>query len=340
MRRLDLSIHGIGVRVSSDEGEALEPLGRDFRHFEEAGQGISPDIVLTLRREPPPPSRLPRLFLPWRSARISRIGTGDGSLRRIDYPGGARLDYDLGRERGTLWTADPDLSHELAYLTVLSRVGRRLDLEGRHRVHALGFTYRAGAGLVLLASGGGKSRLALELLGRPGFGILSDDAPLLDRDGRVAPFPLRLGLRGDDWRGIPERHLSWFRRRRFGPKRLVDLEYFSDRVAAPAPLAWLLVGRPAWEGGAPGIGPCSRPRAAAALAANLVLGLGTAQVLELMLPSSPFGAGSARLAEIAWRRARSAAAAVGRARRAVFSLGGDPARAAGVLRDYLDRNPP
>ena len=282
MKRLTFSIFGASVEVSSENGAALEPLERDFGHFLAAV--ASPAIRLEIVRAAPPRIPAPRVFWPWRSMKIS----GAGSRRRVDYSGGARLEYDLDAERGTLWAEDPDLSHELSYLAVLSRTGWALDLRGLHRVHALGFTYRGGAGLLLLPSGGGKSRLGLELLRVPGFGFLSDDAPLIRERGlEVSPFPLRLSLRGEDWRGIPENRLSWFHRRRFGPKRLVDLEYFSAKVAGPAPLRWILVGRSARFGERPGLRECSRARASAALAVNLTLGLGTAQVLELMLPRRP-----------------------------------------------------
>ncbi len=332
MNLLRLSISGVGVEVAAEDGPALEPLARDFRHF--VSEVSNPEIRLDIRRGAPPRSADPKVWLPWRSMKIS----GAGPRRRVDYPGGARLEYDLDRERGTLWAENSDLAHELSYLAVLSRAGWKLDRRGLHRVHALGFTYRGGAGLILLPSGGGKSRLGLELLSRPGFGFLSDDAPLIREEGlEVSPFPLRLSLRGEDWRGIPENRLSWFHRRRFGPKRLVDLEYFSSKVAGPAPLRWIFAGRPARAGELPSLRECSPARAASALAVNLTLGLGTPQVLELMLPGRALR-GVRELTQVAWSRSRCAAAAAARARRAVFTLGGDPARAADALEQYLLRS--
>ena len=50
----------------------------------------------------------------------------------------------------------------------------------------------------MLPSGGGKSTLALRALQEPGIGLISEDSPLLDRRGRLHPFPLRIGVNETD----------------------------------------------------------------------------------------------------------------------------------------------
>ena len=97
-----------------------------------------------------------------------------------------------------------------------------------------------------------------------------------------------------------------FVRRRFGAKQVVDLEFFRARVRASAPLEWLLIGERI-AGSSPSVRACSPARAAAALAANLVAGIGTPQVLELMAPASPYFAGGVSLASVAVKRAACAA---------------------------------
>jgi hypothetical protein len=248
----------------------------------------------------------------------------------VDYEGRALLEYDLAAEQGDLWCEDEPLAHELAYLAVLSRVGDLLDRQGLHRVHGLGFSFQGRGGLLLLPMNGGKSRLAIELLGRPEFKLLSDDIPLLDRKGRdLLAFPLRLGLRGNDWAGVPERYVRPFPRRRFGIKHLVDVDYFRDRIAASAPLDWVIVG--GRTAASPILEPCSKAAAVRTLLSQMVLGVGLPQVLELMLPLPPFAPGFLRLAGVAASRLRTCLAAVRRARCFRMDLGADPRANADAL---------
>lgn len=339
-KELVLDFHGVAAVLRSEDGALLSDLERDFAWF--AGEGRRPGapagtvIELELRVSAEAATARPSgVHWRWRSARVYPRGAS----RTVDYEGRARLDYDSSTERGVLAGADRSLLHELAYLAVLSRVGAALDRRGLHRVHALGFTYRGRGGLLLLPSGGGKSRLSLELLGRADFGLLSDEIPVLAGGGReLAAFPLRLGLRGEDGREIPERFVRPFQRRRFGPKRLVDVEYFRDSIRPAAPLTWVLVGGRS-RADVPSVVPCSRSRAAAALAASLVLGLGTPQVLELLVPSAPYLRGALGLAAVAASRARSAARAAGRARCLRFLLGGGPRASADALESFLASEP-
>lgn len=329
-----LDFHGVRVEIRSDQDRVHSELAGDFAYFKVPEGGKPPHIRLELRAEPPG-ERLPRwTHWRWRSARIQ-----DGRrLRRVDYEGRALLEYDFAREQGVLFCPEGALLHELAYLAVLSRVGERLDRAGLHRAHALGFSYQGRGGLLLLVSGGGKSRLGLELLDSAGFRLLADDIPLVAGGGReLKAFPLPLGLRGEDWRGIPERNLRTFERRRFGPKRVVELDYLRAKLADAAPLKWIVVGRPCPAGGRePSLRPCARARAAWGLLAPMVLGVGTPQVLELMLPRPPWITGGARLAGVALSRARAALAAAARARCATLRMGRDPAANAAALRAFLD----
>ena len=328
MLRLDL--HGVRVGIVCEDDQLLEEYRRDFAYFASSSEN-KPDIRLEVRIAPPAPAPI-RTTLTWRSARI----WDSGGSRRVDYEGRASLEYDFAREEVLLRGEDRDLLHELGYLAVLSRAGERLDLRGLHRVHALGFTYHGRGGLLVLPMNGGKSRLGLELLGRSGFGLLSDDIPLLDSNTlEAAPFPLSLSLRGEDWRGVPERHLRVFTRRRYGVKRLVDVDYFRDRVGAAAPLSWILLGER--DGRlTPQFSSCSKFRAAAGLFLPMVLGIGTPQILELMLPAPPFIGGAARLARIAVSRAACAARAAARARCGRFLLGADPKANADALQTFLE----
>jgi hypothetical protein len=127
--------------------------------------------------------------------------------------------------------------------------------------------------------------MALELLQQPGFRLLGEDTPLVDRRGRVLPFPLRLGVRPESHTGVPARHLRTVRRMEFDPKTLIDISYFEDRLGeygrAVEP-GLILVGERNL-GEETEIVPLSRAGALAALVKYSVVGLGVYQGLEFLL---------------------------------------------------------
>ena len=210
----------------------------------------------------------------------------DSRTSYIDYFGLGFVVYDREAESCDVYAEDPHLLREIVYLFVLSTVGRHLDSTGLHRLHALGVSYRKHAILLLLPSGGGKSTMALALLERPGFALLGEDTPLIDRRGRVLPFQLPLGVRLGGRTDIPAQHLRTVRRMEFEPKTLVDLAYFGDRITAePALPGILLVGRRNL-GEVSSITPISRLRMIQPMIKNLVVGLGVYQGLEFLLERS------------------------------------------------------
>jgi hypothetical protein len=66
--------------------------------------------------------------------------------------------YDRLEDRLTVVGEEQHRVHEVAYLLLLSRIGRHLDSVGLMRIHALGLSGRQGAVLVLLPSGGARQR--------------------------------------------------------------------------------------------------------------------------------------------------------------------------------------
>ncbi len=181
-----------------------------------------------------------------------------------------------------MYATDRDLIHEIVYLYFLSTVGQYLDRRGLHRIHALGLSHQGKGVLLLLPSGGGKSTMALKLLDQPDFLLLGEDTPLIDRRGRVLPFPLRLGVRPGHQTGLPPEQLRTVRRMELDPQTLIDIEHFRDRVGQAVEPSLLLVGErnlgPVSE-----IAPLARRRAFKALLKYLVVGLGVYQGLEFIL---------------------------------------------------------
>jgi len=320
--------HGVRIRLESAQAQVLEALRRDFSWFSVADDR-PPEISWTFCvREPAAgPAR------GWR-ARDFRAWD-EGRTRRVLYDGGARAGFDFASGRGEAECADPLRLHEIVHLAVLAGAGERLDARGLHRVHALGFVRSGAAGLLLLPSGGGKSELGLRLLGEPGFSLLSDDTPLLGADLVARPFPLRLSFRESaDLSALGADRVRSFRRRLYGERRLVDVDAFRARIAAPAPLRWVLLGRRA--DARPGeIGSAGAHAAALELAAALVVGVGVPQMAEWRLRPNAACAGA--LARAALARAATAVRALARARLGEFRLDRDPQRSAALLAGWLDR---
>jgi hypothetical protein len=124
--------------------------------------------------------------------------------------------------------------------------------------------------------------MALSLLREPGFLLLSEDTPLIDRRGMMLPFPLRLGVRPGEKTDIPEQHLRTVRRMEFDPKTLIDIEYFQDRLGQAVEPRFLLVGSRNL-GDASEIVPLAPHRALRAIVKDMVVGLGIYQGLEFLL---------------------------------------------------------
>jgi hypothetical protein len=200
----------------------------------------------------------------------------------IDYFGRGLAVFNRREKQCVIYGTDPELVHEIAYLFMLSTAGEYLDSRGLHRVHALGVTYRNRGILLLLPSGGGKSTMALELMRCPEFLLLGEDTPLVDRRGRILPFPLRLGARPEQETGVPPEHLRTVQRMEFDPKTLIDIEYFKDRLGDEVSADLILIGERNL-GEISEIVPLARRHALNALVKYMVVGLGVYQGMEFVL---------------------------------------------------------
>lgn len=165
-------------------------------------------VVLELVRRAPGADDLP--------ARAATRGFAEGVL----YRDGARLYYEYGaavlaidhQPRASfarLITKDPGLAARIGRRYLQTELGRGLDLAGLHRVNGLGLGLPGGKGaLVLLPPGLEKAPLALSLL-QGGATLLSEEAPLVDRLGRLLPYPRPLRFTSasavpEEWRAETE----------------------------------------------------------------------------------------------------------------------------------------
>ncbi len=282
---LRFSVHGISVAVHSNDADWLARFRKDFAFF--PCEEKTPEVSLALLMQKPRFDRLPDE--PASQVFPECVVYGKNKERFIDYHGQALLQES--EDSAVLETEDGNLAHELAFLYVLSKVGTKLDKQGIHRVHALGFVKNGEAALVLIPSGGGKSTLATSLLEaaeKEGIKLLSDDSPLIDRKGRALPFPLRLAYRGDsllpeEW----EKEVETLKRRKYGEKKLVPISALAESVRPKEtdrfPVRTIVLAERHGSRRKPKLVRANKREVLATLNRDLVVGLGLPQIAELVL---------------------------------------------------------
>lgn len=332
-REIFFDFFGFRVAVKGSNAEILEDVDRDFSYFS-TGMAKA-DAQLELVGDHGPRDLLPQVKATLHTPR--NIVYRDGDLTYIDYFGRALTVCWAKEGRCRIFCLDRDLAHEIAFLTILSQVGESLDAMDLLRVHALGVEAGGRAVLILLPMAGGKTTLALKLLGLEGVKLLSEDSPVLSANGLVLPFPLRIGVRvGSEPSGIPMKYLRTVKRMEFGPKTLIDIEYFRDKIAAPCPIGAILLGE-RWLAGKSSILPERRQPAINAFIKNAVVGLGLYQGIEFVLERS--GWEVLGKAGVAFSRLKTSLSAIGRSQIFRFRMGPDAEESAEVLAAFLDEFP-
>ena len=282
-RRLDLAFHGVPASVLSSDPECLTLVEADFSLFLTAAPpaGEAAALVVQLAVGQPPYERIPEGTTPLVRTKDAVVYQHRG-VRYYDSGGKALVIYDMRHGHAEVHSLDRDLLREKCYLLVMTRVGEELDRRGLHRIHAMGVVHGGHAVLCLMPSGAGKTTLALSLLERRDFSLLSEEVPLVSRGGRLHAFPIRIGVVEGTPLAVPSRFLHRFRRSRRGPKVLIDTRYYADRIADVAEPGMVLVGRRVGPGEA-GVAPLSRLRGLAALMRFCVAGSGLPELLEYLL---------------------------------------------------------
>jgi len=275
-----LSVYGLRVSLAGDWPEVLAQLLLDFAWFRAEPSG-PPDVEVQVERRPPDFGAFGPLEASFVTPR--NVVYEEGGLTVIDYFGRALSVLDRARGKLTIQGEDEHLVHEAAYLFLLSRIGEHLDRIGLPRLHALGLATPNGAVAVMLPSGGGKSTLALRAIETDGVGLLSEDSPLMDRQGRLHPFPLRIGVNESSAEGLPADKLRRLQRMEFHPKLALEVEAFADRIVAePRAVAHLVLGQRSL-GTVGRLEPLPRRAAVGTLLREAVVGVGLYQGMEFVL---------------------------------------------------------
>ncbi|MGD0827053.1 MAG: hypothetical protein ABSA09_03085 [Desulfobaccales bacterium] len=323
------NFYGFPVAVKSDKEEVLTDIHRDFSYFRT--EPVEARARLELFADYGRRDLLPRLKATLQTPRNLVYRNGEASY--LDYFGRGLAIYQSQEGRYEIYCGDRDLAHEIAFLTILSLVGQHLDAIGLHRVHALGVETGGLAVLILLPMGGGKTTLALQLLCSEEIKLLSEDSPLISGNGEVFPFPLRLGVRvGGEPSGIPSQYLRTVKRMEFGPKTLIDIGNFKDKIASSCPAGAILLGE-RWLAGPSSIRPVGRRRAINEFIKNSVVGLGLYQGMEFLLQRSAWEI-LGRVG-VAFSRLRNSLKVIERSQVYRFAIGPDAKESAEVLVKFL-----
>ncbi len=280
----EFSFYGVGVRVESPEEEFQRAVEHDFSYFLAPAAG-SP-FRLSFAKSRPDYDSLPELTCSFATPR--NICFSNGHLTYIDYFGQALNIYDRKANHSRIISDDVELAHEIAYLTILSRVSEALERNRLHRIHGLGIESGGKGTVILLPSGGGKSTMAISLLRNNNqFRLISEDSPLLRPDGCLLPFPLRIGVHPQSLPpDIDPRFTRLDRRIEFSPKINIDVLFFGDQISRqPVPAASLLLGARS-TGRRAYIEPVSKRAALRHAFANSIVGIGLYQGLEFIFQKS------------------------------------------------------
>jgi hypothetical protein len=278
------NFYGVGALVESLEDEFTRSIEHDFSYF--LSPSPHPDLRIVFKRAQPDYDRLPDLKCSLATPR--NICFSDGRFTYIDYFGQGLNIYDKEANHCRIISEDVELAHEIAYLTLLSRVSEALERKRLHRIHGLGIESHGKGTIVLLPSGGGKSTLALSILQQDNpFRLISEDSPLLRPDGFLLPFPLRIGVHHANVPpGIDSRFTRLDKRIEFSSKINIDIRYFGEKICSkPVSAAFLLLGTRT-TGRRAHIEPVPKRAAVRHAITNSIIGVGLYQGLEFLLQKS------------------------------------------------------
>ncbi|MGD0008529.1 MAG: hypothetical protein ABSE93_08305 [Terriglobia bacterium] len=324
-----LDIYGYRVAIRSSLCPVLENLAQDFAFFRTEAEPADSHTIELLEGDPPYDKISDAKAVVYTPRNVSyRSGTST----IIDYSGHALGIHEPANKSFRLFSREPDFLYEAAYLFLLSQAGEALDAQHLHRVHALGISIGDSAALVLLPMGGGKSTMAASLLRYGEIGLLSDDSPLIDGQGDLHAFPLRLGILPGSEGAIPPEHLRRINRMEFGTKILVNYSYFAGRVRPRATPRLVFLGERSLAKSC-SIRPATTGAALRAMIANCVVGLGLFQGMEFVFQRGP---GEVfKKAIVAWARLRASWHMLRRSRSYHLVLGRDPEANARMIFDLL-----
>jgi len=242
---LNINILGFEVNIHSDSVTVLNKLSKDFKQFIKQSNNESKKVLdLKIITQEPPLAKIPLKRATFNRKRSITID--DGSIRYNNYGNELLSIFSFKNETGEIYSLNEDYLHEIAYLLILSRSGKWLDLESIHKIHACGFQYNNTNVAVSMEMGAGKSTLFCELLKTKEVSILSDDTPLVTKKGELLAFPLRVGVcedRLNEFSHVESQNIYKMFRKEYGEKVLISLDSFENKIADISSKQVLMIGK-------------------------------------------------------------------------------------------------
>jgi hypothetical protein len=269
-----MSFYGVNVLIESTLDSLLSLLKKDFSFFVVESLPVSTmGLAITVKKENYQ-DKIPKNLVAISQSQTC-LTYEENHLRYNDYYGEALAIFNYAQESCEIFGEDEARLHEIVYLIILSRVGLMHDKIGIHRLHAFAVNYHDVNLVGMMPMKGGKSTLFMNLIQNPAIEILSDDSPLIDQQGKILPFPIRLGLQEK-----PEGYAYYtMNRKLYGEKYLIDVADLKSKIGTEKPFTVLFQGRRSTYNDCQII-HCSKLKMLVHLSKNLVVGLGLPMVIE------------------------------------------------------------
>lgn len=286
LNSLFLDFYGYGVKLDCQSEKILSLLAKDFSYFTknagEANLWIKAEITQEIE------SRIPSGLVALKQNQ--RAITFEKGERRYNYFYGQAVSVmDYEKKEMRIYSKNEDYLHELLYLAILSRETKSHDLSGLHKIHAFGVAKGETALIGMMNMKGGKTTLFSYFIDQPGYEIISDDTPLVNESGEILPFPIRIGFELNSF--TKDRLESYqdksyyFEREEYGPKRLIDIQEFTNPIATKKDRVILFQGVRVHGATDAETVQISKLKMFRYLMKNLIIGMGLPMVLEYYLES-------------------------------------------------------
>lgn len=221
------------MTVQADQRELLAYLKKDFSLFLLNEKPNDLGFHLQIFIEKPPVKKIPTMVSSMQT--LNSICYDHEGIRYCDYYGELLVIFDQKSNKAEVYSENREKIHEVIYLLILSRIGKQMDLQGLHKLHAFSVSYKDLAIVCMMPMKGGKSTLLLEFLKDKRFKIISDDIPLVNLKGEILPFPIKIGLSDHpimfDVKN-PQENFYTMTRSQYGTKKLLSLAGIPERVEA------------------------------------------------------------------------------------------------------------
>ncbi len=280
-----INIYGLIIKCHAESTDLVSEITRSFKYF--VTDDGNPSVNIFVKEKDPPYETFPSIKANFSTPR--NIVYKDKDCKIIDYFGKGVIVEEDKKLTYNMYSRDKNFLIEAFYLLILSLLGQFCDKNGMLRVHALALSYHNKAILLSVPPGGGKSTMALAMLQEKDIKLISDDAPIIDRSGRILPFPLRIGILDENIiKSIPDEYVYKMDRMEFGPKCFIDCDYWKDKIEDryinPKDSILFISCRILNEN--PSIRKISKRKVFAALIRDAVIGIGLYQGLEFIFQSS------------------------------------------------------